>query len=972
MRRLTAILLAALPCAALAPSLRISQYPKRTWQVEDGLPHNYVMSVLPAAGGYLLVATDEGLARFDGVRFTPFDAGHSLSKRWVLTMMAARSGGLWTGTFDGWLYRTGAGAGSVQFNAKASVFAIAEDAAGAIWASTRNGVLRSSPGGFAPVAGLARPPDTAWNTLAADARGAVWIVTVDGLFRCHHGAVSQAAQNRAPWGEFLSVYAAPGGVVWAGTTNGLFRVRENGAAVELEPQPDVPGPVVAMLQDHDAVLWAATWGNGLYRAAGAHVDSWAARDGLPDDYVRTLYEDGEHNLWIGTRAGGLSRWKDAAMVSFGTPEGLSGNFASTAVADANGGLWLGTWRSGLYRYSEGAFTAQSTPLPTLYFAVRAMAVDRLRHLWVGNWEGLFRFDGSGWHRYTDPATPYRHVAAILFDRLGRLWIGASDSQGVFLIPGGEPGDSPPEALLPGAEVTCLHEDTTGRVWVGTPLGGGWFGAGGRPAYHPVAALQGQALASISEDAHGRIWAATLGGGLWLLTPEGATVFDRRQGLPGHPLFRALDDGCGSLWISSPKGILRIFSAQIDQVLGGLRTRLDVVTYDRDAGMRTIECHRISQPAGSRDGGGNLWFPTTRGFVRIGVVPPPPATPPRVFIEEASADGTPLDIGPELRLDTGVHTFEVRYTALRFAAPQALRFRYRMEGFDPDWIEGPATRTARYNRLPPGRYRLLVAAADPGGGWSEPAAIAVRQLPLFYQTLWFALLLALAAAAATLGLFRWRLHLIRGRYAAITAERNRIGREWHDSLVAGFSAISLQLEATLAHLTNQPERAAEIIEVTRHMVHHYRAEARRVIWDLRDTRPEFEELTEAIASALRQATEGRGIEASVQVTGERQKLPEDLEHNMLRICQEAFANAVRHGKPSRLEVLVDYAPACLRLRIRDDGTGFEPHDDAAAGHFGLTVMQERAHRFGGDLCVESQPGAGTTVEAAIPLEEVRPA
>jgi signal transduction histidine kinase len=276
-------------------------------------------------------------------------------------------------------------------------------------------------------------------------------------------------------------------------------------------------------------------------------------------------------------------------------------------------------------------------------------------------------------------------------------------------------------------------------------------------------------------------------------------------------------------------------------------------------------------------------------------------------------------------------------------------------------------------MPPGEHRFYLQARDPLGNWSPAVSLPIRQQPELHQTWWFALLVLCAAAAAAAGLYRWRVHNIRLRYAAVLDERNRIAREWHDTLVAGFSAISLQLEATLASLKPDPDRAAEIVDITRKMVHHYRAEARRVIWDLRDSRPEGESLPSAIRDALHRLAEGRQLQCEFHLSGEPAQLPAELEHNLLRICQEAAANALRHARPSLLEIRLDYQPDSVTASIRDNGAGFHL-DEAQAnstGHFGLTVMRERARRFGGSLEIESRPGDGTIVVATIPVNGASP-
>jgi signal transduction histidine kinase len=603
--------------------------------------------------------------------------------------------------------------------------------------------------------------------------------------------------------------------------------------------------------------------------------------------------------------------------------------------------------------------SEPTPLPTLYFTVRALAVDANGKPWVGNWEGITRYDGSsGFTRFGGADTPFQHVSALLFDRRGRLWVGTSDN-GLFLFASGVPAGPPDAHLMASQEITTLQEDAAGNPWAGGARGTAVVPAGSTEA-KAIPALQGKAVSGLSLDVRGRVWACTLGGELWMLTPGSARGIDARAGLPPHPLYRALDDGAGSLWISSPRGLLRVAVAQVERALGSPSARVDIERYGLDDGMRTIECHRMSQPAGGRDAAGNLWFPTSRGFVRVH-----PGggerdlRPPAVRIESAS-----------LRLEPGEHNLEIPFTAMEFRSPEKVEFRYRMDGFDPFWVDAGGTHTARYSGLPPGRYRFLVSARMPGGEWSEPQSLPVTQLPKFYQTGWFALLVLLSGVAVAILIVRWRVHTVRARYAAVIAERNRIGREWHDTLVAGFSAISLQLDAALQRVGEPSGPVRDILEVTRKMVHHYRAEARRVIWDLRDNRPEAERLVDAIESAVRLATDGKEIRAHVKVSGEVLEASRDVEHNVLRICQEALNNAVRHGQPHVVDVRLDYTPSELRVRIADDGKGFRPAETARvnSGHFGVTVMQERARRFGGTFRLSSEPGRGTVVEAAVPLAE----
>lgn len=951
------------PVFALDPAVYISQYHKQYWQVEQGLPHSYVYSIALDSDGYLLVGTAEGLVRFDGLHFRVYRAGDPLrlSQRWISSLLAARDGSLWIGTFDGALYEISGGHVRSRHALGGSIFQLAEDSDAVLWASTRNGVFRRAGQSFVRQDELGPPLEMSWNVLHADTKGKLWVVTRDGLFERRKRGFVRLLSNNGRLGDILTVSRARDGTLWVGTSRGLYRL--NG---EETSTPVIQGPIVALLEDLDGVLWAGSWGRGLFRVYRGRVDRWSSSQGLPDDFIRTLFEDREGNLWIGLRSGGVGRWRESRILSYGLPEGLAGDYSSVVAPGREGDLWLGTWRGGLYRMVGGVLRPQPLPMPALYFSISSLATDSRGRLWIGNWEGLFESSEGGFRQYgVQSDSALRRINAILFDRTGGLWIG-TDDRGVYRFPGGKPSDPPPPALLAGLGISSLLEASAGTIWIGTKDG---LYRCESPEMPPKAApgLPSGRVYSINEDSRGRIWAAAFGM-LWLVSSQGVFVFDRRHGLPEQPLYRVVEDRHGNLWVSSPRGLLEINAASVEQVIAGRRQGLLFEIHGAEEGMRTTVLHGVSQPAGARAPDGSLWFPTVRGFVRVQPEVHRRMPPPRSMIEEVTVNGRSVSPEARLKLEADARNISVRYTALRFSSPGKVRFRYRLTGVHQDWVEAGHERTARFNELPPGVHKFQVQARDPWGKWGEAASVELIQEPRFSQTWWFYLLLGLAGSALAAGLFRWRILSVRTRYTAILEERNRIGREWHDTLVAGFSAISLQLEAALAALICNPQRAAEILEVTRRMVHYYRAEARRVIWDLRDSRPEDESLPSALDEALRRATESRGIQGSLIVEGRPAELPAELQHNVLRICQEAISNAVRHARPSTIEVKLIYSSSALRAIVKDDGCGFcEPLNEFdATGHFGLTVMRERARRHGGCLRVESSPGRGTSVEAEIPL------
>jgi signal transduction histidine kinase len=267
---------------------------------------------------------------------------------------------------------------------------------------------------------------------------------------------------------------------------------------------------------------------------------------------------------------------------------------------------------------------------------------------------------------------------------------------------------------------------------------------------------------------------------------------------------------------------------------------------------------------------------------------------------------------------------------------------------------------------PQRAPLSQAAASP-----EPVE---SRLP-FYQTWHFYLALLFLGITLPVPIYRRRMHLIKGRMGIVLEERNRISRECHDTLMAGFAAISWQLEATAKLFRDSglaSTAAAESCELARSMVAHCQAEARRIIWDLRES----DEVTSIFSQALTRSLAANHVQGRAQTTleveGEEIPLAPGCVHHLVSIGQEAVSNAIRHAGPTQILVHVKFASDALYLSIRDDGCGFQQSHRSSTrnGHFGIAVMQERVRKLGGAFRIHSQPGSGTEVAVEVPFNAMR--
>jgi signal transduction histidine kinase/sugar lactone lactonase YvrE len=927
---------------ALDPSLAVSQYARKHWQVEDGLPQNYVTSLTEDADGLLMVGTSGGVARFDGIDFQPIvlDEQTGISREWINGVAVDGAGRLWMASRDAGLYLHKDGVSRQVLNSDitlASLVGFPDGSVAAIgagvWFFENETPVRIADGGAG---------DLSWESL---------LLLPDGRrLACHPSGVHvYEGRNRSlvfptspSTGRPLSLHRGASGRVYVGTTSGLI-VLNVAAPSKFQQVMGVGGPVVSVVEDRDGQIWAATWGNGLYRVWNSRVEQITDPLDLPDTFIHTLYEDREGSLWIGTRTG-LSRWRSSSIVPYGPREGLGAQFLSVVAGDGVDGLWIGSWRTGLHHLRAGSFTKLDLGDQESTTLISVVAVAPDGSLWYADWQKLNHSRNGKVHSFLPEQLGHTsRVLAILFDRKGRMWLGHVDGVDVY-----ESADitAPYSRKVQAHHVRCLLEARDGSVWVGTRTGLIRI-VNGKEEY--LSGLPHPDVTALHQDRHGRIWVATRGNGLALVEGETLRVFDQRHGLPALPVFAMQHDADGDLWFSSPAGLFSIRGNQLDALASGTTQQVNPTSYGAEDGLRTVEFQNAGFPTSWKDQNGSLWFASVQGLVEVRPRQLHSLPPPSVIIREVRSHN---------------RSNEVSFTTNRLANASSMQFRYRVDDLQQDWISLGGQRVLRLDNLQAGRHYVRLAARELGGEWGPEASFWIEQPPRWFETWWFRLLLALTLAGLLWGAYRWRMLIVKSRYAAILTERSRIAREWHDTLLAGFSAISWQLDATSKLVHQQPEAASQSIELARNMVKHYRAEARRVIWDLREDQSDFANLAEAIQAASDALTRDTPAKVFVATEGELPDLPSELRLNLLRIAQEAMGNAIHHASPSRVDVRLQATGDAIELTVIDDGCGFDP-GGIHPGHFGMAIMKERAEKFGGHVVVDSKLGGGTAVRAWVP-------
>jgi signal transduction histidine kinase len=421
----------------------------------------------------------------------------------------------------------------------------------------------------------------------------------------------------------------------------------------------------------------------------------------------------------------------------------------------------------------------------------------------------------------------------------------------------------------------------------------------------------------------------------------------------------IDDDEGHLWLGVRAGIVRISPAEFDSPTGESR-RIRYALYDASDGLRG-DLVPLGYPGVVRTPDGTLWFVTTDG---LAVVDPHRLSKtrlaPPVAIEGVIADERQVEPLAGLPLPPLTSILRVDYTALSFAAPAHVHFRYRLDGFDNQWVDAGARRQAFYTNLPPRRYRFRVTAENESGADWE---FSIR--PTFYQTAWFYAACTMLSLLAGWAAWRARVGQVRRGFTLVLAERARIAREIHDTLLQSLVGVAVQFTALSTELESSPVSAKEHLTKLRRQIEIYIREARRSIWDLRSPTLDARDLAAALRLTGEQMIGDTPLRLEFRVSGTPRRCSPRVEEQLLRIGQEAISNAVRHAQATSVLVELAYGDRSMLLRIVDDGRGFDPEDPGSQVHWGLAIMNERAQLIGARLEIVSRPGRGTRIELVVP-------
>ncbi|HXJ97125.1 MAG TPA: two-component regulator propeller domain-containing protein [Terriglobia bacterium] len=757
--------------AGLDPQKAITQYVHDAWGTESGLPQDSVLALAQTPDNYLWLGTEEGLVRFDGVRFSVFDKNNTpeIGSNLIQALLVDHEGSLWIGSGGGGLvqYKDGRFKAYTtrQGLSNDSVLSLYEDAQSVLWIGTDGGGLDYLKAGrfhsYTSKEGLL---SGAVFALAGDHQGRLWIGTHNGLNLMKDGHVTSfTTANGLPSNYVRSLYAGTQDTLWIGTNGGgLARLQDGRISVYTTRDGLASNDVLAAYEDADGSLWLGTAG-GLNRFRGGQFTAYNSKVGLTNNEVLCIFQDREASLWIGTDGGGLNRLRDGPATSYTSLQGLTNDVVLPLFEDHEGALWIGTNGGGVNRLKDGRLTAYTSKDGLSDDKVFSIGETADGSLWIGTRKGLSRFHSGRFSVYTAKnGLPDDAVMSISKDHAGNLWLGTRGgltqlSQGHFTTYTTRDG-------LSSDNVLPIAEDAQGALWIGT-VGGGLnrFQNGKFTTYTTKNGLASDVVLALHFDQEGTLWIGT-GGGLQRLRDGRFTTYSTRNGLFDDTVFEILEDNLGHLWMSSNKGVFRVNKRDLEKVAAGEARVFTSQPYGTAEGMKTKECNGGFQPAGTKTRDGRLWFPTIKGVVAIN-----PAAlkgnpiPPTVVIEDAVVDKKIFSGEAPVQAAPGKGQIEIHYTAPSFISPDRVHFRFRLQGFDKEWVEAGSRRTAYYTNIAPGTYHFQVMASNSDGIWNlEGASVAITLEPHFYQTIWFFLLCALAVGCTGLILYRLRVRHLKAR------------------------------------------------------------------------------------------------------------------------------------------------------------------------------------------------------------------
>lgn len=996
------LLIGLLTTSSFAQKKSIKQYVHDRWTSQNGLPQNSASDIVQTRDGYLWFATQEGLARFDGVQFTVFDRANTdaLPDSWLLRLIedstgalwirvqgpdrgitryqngvftlfttanglpsntltsgcAEKKGGMWFGTFRGVsFFKDGKFANySVKDGLPGdTVNALSMDSKNNLWLSTTRGLARLSNGKIATLTGTKEFQDTTFfrvhgfSNAFEDKNGTLWMSTRRGVISYTNGSTKLFTLKDGLSSLTINdILESSRGDIWLATSSGLSRF-ENGRFITYRASSDPDeNTIIEMHEDNEGSLWLVT-GKGIKRYANGKFESYKQEDGLSDNVVQKMLIDKEQSIWISTFGGGIDRFRNGKFITYSARTGLTFDNVQPVLEDSKGVLWVGSNSGGLNRIKDGVATSFTTKNGLSGNDVRSLALDNHGTLWISTTRGLDTYkDGEFSSRSkVTPLTPLPRGNGMVLLKSGNFLVPSANSVDVFrdgkFLPLFRIDSLPTRSNF----ISSIWEDSKGTLWIATLTNLYWFKDGTLKKVTADEGLGAAWVQSFYEDRDGTIWLGASSLGIARYKDGQFRIISPKQGLFDFNAYVLIEDGAGYIWASCNKGVYRVSKKELNDVADGKASIVHSVSYGESDGMENRECNGGYSPSGFHLRDGRIAFATVKG---VAIVNPTDITlnsvPPPVVVERLVADGVSKNLAGTVTLAPGTNRLEVHYAGLSFVGGDKVRFKYKLEGDDKDWIDAGSRHQAYYTNLSPGDYRFRVLAANSDGIWNETgASLDIRLEPFFYQTMWFLAILILGFLVTGPSIYLWRVRNLKQREAELELTVNRRTeelqrtlnnlKEAQHQLVLSEKMASLgQLTAGIAHEIKNPLNfITNFAQLSKELAHELRHELLLEKNRVEDKRAE--EITEIIDN----------LEQNVTKINEHGKRADSIVRGMLLHSRGKAGERQQTDLNALLAEYTNLAYHGMRAQDQSFNVKIETDFDTTIGHVNI-VPQDLSRAF----------------------------
>ncbi len=986
----------------LKPHRNISEYSHRSWDSKNGFLPYSINIILQTRDGYLWLGTDEGLVRFDGMEFSTFNTSNTKAFKTnnISSLVEDRDGRLWIGCRDGGLlsyYDDSFTYYLIKDSLKDDrILSMCLDHENNLWIGTNSNLSYISldeipKQTFSGEQCIPKLSDIDFSiyyatSLFCDAGGVVWVVAkgTSHIVRISSGNKEKKMIFGTPIQAHIQCFLSDTkGRNWVGTGFGLKVLRDNNLYLFSAKNGLFNFGVTSLIEDQIGNLWIGTHGNGLYKLDTAgYINKFYVKDEISLDRVMSLFEDTEGGIWIGTRGGGLHRLQKKIFKTYTTNDGLSDNRVWSICESRNNDIWIGT-QKGLNKLSFGkssvAITRLSIPGDEKDDIVRTIIEDHSGVLWISTKNNIFRYVNQKIEQHMS----FGWARAMAVDSANRMWIGGVGA-GLVRVQ----KESYQKYFAEGRnlhrdifQIKVICFDDKGSLWFGTK--DGLYQIKGDSLYYfdKEPALTGNAVMTLFNDSKGILWITVYGFGLFRFNTEDSkkqfSHITRDNGLIDNTIYSILEDDYGKFWFGSNKGIFSINRKELVEFCDGKISSVHSVAYGLEAGMESIECNGGNHPSAIKSRDGRLWFPTMGG---VTVVDPSNLNQKqdslKVYIPKTIVDGVELLTNRLQQLEPGnKRKIEFRYTAINFSNPENVRFKYRLEGYEDDWIDAKSQRTIYYLNVPPGRYTFRVIASMDEQAWrSNEAAISFEIPPHFWETSIFKILAGIFILGIIVSITRFLIsrklkhhkHLLE-QQSTLEQERLRISRDIHDEIGSRLTKISILNEAIKDEIEDTPsvqEFTEKISSETKQIIENLD----EIIWFINPGNDSIELLGTFLREYIVDFFSSTDIECNCDFPDSYpdMQISPEVRRNTVLTVKEITNNIVKHALAKRVNAKFQLQEQSILISLKDNGKGFCTRESHPHGN-GLINIQKRIEEIGGKIIIESVISSGTAIQIFIPLK-----